>query len=454
MANLRAPGGGITPAFPDPGTEAYQLIRRTVDKGLNVFDYIATLDRFRHRISGDLFKERALFNMHWREIPNRMRIEDALYTTALGIRQYASLVFIPGEAESVLFRGQLCLNTWQPPEIIPASGDPGPFLELVSLIFDHDSVAIHFFLNAAASLIQTPTKKWAFMVLIIGAQGVGKSILCEILAELVGRRNTAFPTTEAIKGNFTGWLLNAQLVVVHELDRMNRDVGTRLKHWITSQDLLINSKNVPEFYVRNYANVIACSNHDDIAHLDEDDRRMFTWTSQAQKQPPAFYANLCQWFFDGQGKGIVLDYLKNRDISEFDPNAAPPKTQGRERLIANSRTEAENFLRDALEAFHPPFACDLCTASEILQYLRVHQIRCSDAEVRRFLRQIGAISLGQCRVRGARPNLWAIRNHPHWLVATHDEIAAGYVNAFDQYTQQPLPGTAPMPTRRDVIGPM
>jgi hypothetical protein len=436
----------------DPRTEAYQAFSREADQRLRDFDYIGSIDRFRHRLSGDLFKERAILNLFLREIPNRVRIEDALYTTMLGIRQYASLTFIPGDDENVLVNGQHCLNVWQPPDIIPAEGDPRPFLDLVRLIFDEDSVAIRFFLDAAASLIQTPTRKWAFMILLVGAQGVGKSILCEMLAELVGRRNTAFPTVEAIKGSFTGWLLNAHLVVVHELERMGRDVSTRLKHWITGQELLINSKNVPEFYVRNYANVIACSNHDDTAHLDEDDRRMFIWTSQAQKQAPEYYAELWRWFFEGEGRGIVLDFLKRRDISGFNPNAAPPKTQGRDRLIANSRSEAENFLREALETYQPPFACDLCTASEILQYLRVHQIRCTDAEVRRFLRQFG-IPLGQCRVLGARLNLWAIRRPEFWASATHEDIIDAYVNPFDQSTSfnEPTdagPASASMPVRR------
>ena len=413
-------------------TDDYRKAIREADQGLKDFNYVGTIDRFRHRVSGELFKERALLNLHWRDMPSRMRNEDALYTPALGIHQYAGLCFIPGGHENVILNGQLCLNTWQPLNITACQGDPGPFLDLVACIFDGAPIAIEFFLNAIASLIQAPTKKWAFMILIIGAQGVGKSILCEMIAELIGRRNTAFPTVEAIKGNFTGWLLNAQLVVVHELEKMSRDVGTRLKHWITSDSLLINAKNVPEFYIKNYANIIACSNHSDIAHLDDDDRRMFAWTSQAQKRAPEYYAGLCNWFFNGAGSGIVLDFLKTRDLTGFNPNAAPPKTQGRERLITNSRSEADNFLRDALESSSPPFACDLCTASEVLQFLRVHQIRCSDGEVRRFLQQCGAVSLGQIRIRGTRPNLWAIRNAEVWTKADHDDIANVFVNVFDQ----------------------
>ena len=424
------------------------------NNGFDKYDYITNLDRFRHRESGDLVKERALLNQFRRDISDRMRVEEALYTGVMGIRQYAALTFVPGGAENVVANGQVALNTWSPPGILAIEGDPALFLDLVDLIFDGDAIAIDFFLDAIASLVQKPGTKWAFMVLLIGAQGVGKSVLCEMVAELVGRKNTAFPTVEAMKGQFTGWMLNAHLVVCHELERVSRDVATRIKHWVTSESLLINAKNVPEFYIRNYANILACSNHDDIAQLDEDDRRMFTWVSQAQKREPEYYARVCQWYFQGQGRGIVLKYLLTRDIARFNPHAAPPTTRGRELLIANSRSEADNFLRDALESFAPPFARDLCTASEVLKYLRVHQIRCTDAEVRGFLRQSGAISLGQCRVKGERPNLWAVRHHDRWEAASHDDIANEYVSVFDQRVELPdrAPANplrlAPMPVRK------
>ena len=436
----------------DARTADFRLAVREANSGLQDFDYIGALDRFRHRESGDLFKARALLNLYWRDIPNRMSEAEALYSTTLGIRQYAALTFLPGGKENVVEEGRLCLNTWQPCSIRPVAGDPSPFLDLVSLIFDGDAVAIEFFLDAIASLIQAPTKKWAFMILLIGGQGLGKSMLCEMVAELVGRRNTAFPTVEAIRGAFTGWLLNAQLVVVHELDQLGREVGARVKHWVTSETLLVNQKNVPEFYIRNYANIIACSNEDDIAHLDDDDRRMFSWISQAQKREPAYYAHLAQWFFEGEGKAQVLHFLQQRDLSRFNPNAAPPRTQGRQCLVENSRTEAERFLREALDGGLPPFLSDLCTAAEVLQFLRAYQIRCTDAEVRRFLRQHGA-PLGQVRLLGGRYSLWAVRDPEHWTAAPHEELANAYIPVFDQPAEltRRFEGetrrTAPMPVR-------
>lgn len=403
---------------------------------LSNYVYVANIDRFRHIESGHLLKESALLNLLGHTIPNRMPISTALYSDALGIRQFAGMTFAPGQPQYVVSKGQVELNTWTQQCIEPREGDASLFLDLVNLIFDGDIIAAGFFLDAIASLLQKPGTKWAFMVLLIGPQGVGKSMLCEMVSELIGRQNTAFPTLDALKGAFTGWMLNAYIVIFHELERTGREGATRLKNWITSDTLLINAKNIPEFAIRNYANILACANHDDVASLDKDDRRMFSWISKAEKQSPEYYSMLHSWFFEGEGRHIVLHFLLNRDLSAFNPKMAPPKTAGRERLIANSQSEAENFLNEALEASSPPFLSDLCTASEILQFLRVHQIRCTDAEVRRFLRQSGAISLGQCRVRGARPNIWAVRNIEQWVAATSEEISLAYVNVFDQYALQ------------------
>jgi len=374
-----------------PAIHEHRLAVQQAKASLADFDYIGILDRFRHRKSGDLMTERSLLNLMGYSIPPGMDIQSALYTSALGVRQYAGITFVPGASPDVVQNGQVKLNAWSRSEIVLIEGDPQLFLDLVQLIFDHNTEASKFFLDAIAWLLQRPAEKWAFMLLIIGKQGVGKSLLCEMVAEMVGRKNAAFPSVDSMKSSFSGWLLNSHVVIFHELERMTREVTTKLKHLVTTPDLMINAKNLPEFYIKNYVNILACSNHDDIAALDADDRRMFTWISQAEKQAPEYYGRLCEWFFEGDGKGIVFTFLMNRDLSGFNPNAAPPKTLGRDRLIANSRSEAENFLRDALDSGRPPFASDLCIATEVLQYPRCAPnsvLRCRNSAFPKPIRHI------------------------------------------------------------------
>ena len=405
---------------------------RSANEGIGSYDYVATLDRFRHRESGNLIKEGTLLRLFGHTIPQRVSEVEALYTPVLGVRQYAALTFVPGGPNDIVDDGQVFLNTWTPTPVVPVNGDAQLFFALVWHFFDGDADAIRFFLDVVGWLVQHPDRKLAFMVLLIGAQGVGKSLIADAVAELVGRRNTAFPTLEALRSNFTGWLQSAQLIVIHELEYLGREVASRIKHWVTGERLLINVKGVPEYYVRNYANIIACSNAEDAAHLDPDDRRVFSWISRATKREPEFYAAFYRWYFEGPGRGIVLKFLQERDLTGFNPHAAPPRTEGRARLIENALSEAERFLQDALAAHAPPFAADLCSAREVLQYLRLHLVRATDAEVRRFLRQHG-VSLGQHRLHGGRPCLWAVRNPAYWQSASSESVAAGYVSPFDQH---------------------
>lgn len=436
-----------------PEIDAHLRAVKQAQNSFALYDYIARLDRFRHRISGDLLRERALLNLLGMTIPIGISAEQALYTTVLGVRQYAGLTFAPGQPPDLFINGQLELNVWNPPNIEPLEGDPTPFLGLVNCLYDHDPIATGYILDVFACFVQKPGEKLSSMGLLIGGQGVGKSLVFDMMAELVGRRNVAFPTAEVMRSSFTGWLLNASLIVVHELPRADRELATRLKHWVTAPELMVNVKGVPEFTIRNHANILACSNDESVAQLDADDRRVFAWVSQASPQPASYYEALVRWFEDS-GKRVVLHYLMNRDIGHFNPKAPPPATPGRASLIENSRSEAENFLRDALVSLTPPFAIDLVTAAEVLQFLRAHQIRCTDAEVRGFLREAGALSLGQYRIRGARPNLWAVRNLEKWASAAHDVVAHEYLSVFDQAAlmRQRLAQTAtslPMPRRRD-----
>ena len=415
---------------------AHQLARREAGDQLACYDFISNLNRFRHRQSGDLLTEGTLLRLHGRELPRHMRVDEALYTPALGVRQYAGLAFEPGQPVDIVSQNLVRLNIWLKPSIERRQGDARLFLELVALVFDHNEEAINFFLDAVASLLQKPGTKWAFLVLLIGPQGIGKSLLCEMISELVGRGNTAFPTVDAIKSPFTGWLAGAYLVICHELDRMTREVATRLKHWVTSEQLLINAKNIPEYYIKSYVNVIICSNDDDIAHLDADDRRYFVWISRAKKQAPAYYATVWQWFFHGEGKSVVFDHLLGRNLANFNPNVAPPRTQGRDRLVVYSQSEVERELQDALQFREHPLRDDLVTVREIRYFLEDQNIRCNDNDILRFLHRIGGLALGQHRIRGQRVSLWAIRETAQWQTATARELANSYRSLAEQFDHE------------------
>ena len=84
---------------------------------------------------------------------------------------------------------------------------------------------------------------------------------------------------------------------------------------------------------------------------------------------------------------VMAFLLLQRDIKGFNPNAAPPSTNGKVRLIENSRSDIELYLQDALERFRPPLSNDLLVMADVIEFLRAQKVRCSDAEVRGFIRK-------------------------------------------------------------------
>ena len=103
-------------------------------------------------------------------------------------------------------------------------------------------------------------------------------------------------------------------------------------------------------------------------------------------------------------------------------------------------------MQDALERFRPPLSNDLLVMADVIEFLRAQKVRCSDAEVRGFIRK-KAVSLGQVRLKKERPSLWAIRNQDRWIVASHEELIA----AYEQSNQKSASAaSAVMPVRRIV----
>ena len=145
--------------------EEYRRAVKSAGNELASYDYFANIDRFRHGGSGDLLKEAALLNLLGHTIPGKMNVATALYSDVLGIRQYASMTFAPGQPVNLVSQGQLEFNTWVKPTTTPIEGDAQPFFDLVDLLYDGDIIAAGFYLDSISSLVQKPGTKWAYMIL-------------------------------------------------------------------------------------------------------------------------------------------------------------------------------------------------------------------------------------------------------------------------------------------------
>ncbi len=351
----------------------------------------------------------------------------------VGMIKVDTVTFEPG-GEQIVHRpnGVYELNLWTPTGIEPRTGDVTLFHEHLRFILDDDVVAFQFVLFFMAHMLQKPAEKMHFALLIIGGQGIGKSLIAEFLSILIGLENTAFIDMGMLSSQFNGFLSKSHLVVVNEFSSgASRSVRSLLKNLITAPILFANEKGIPAIQIANRTNLLMLSNDADAANIDGDDRRHFVWHSQALKRDAEYYTRLVMWF-NAEGKHAVLDHLLTLDLSNFNPHAAPPKTAARAALVRESMSDQEQTLTDLYEAGEAPFEQNLAVIGDVVEHLNARRgLRFTLRHVSAFFRTIGAQNLGQCRMRSnngteRKPHVWALVNAAQWLEASENDIAHAY----------------------------
>jgi hypothetical protein len=275
------------------------------------------------------------------------------------------VTYAPGRGE--IFERVMCgkaetvFNTWRLGPIQPSP--LGVAREEISLWLEHlefilpDETARELFLNFAATLIQDPGRKINFGYLLLGEQGIGKDLLLLPITRILGQSNVKTIKSSQLTGTFNAFV-ETQLVVVGELPAFHkRDFYDALKDFLASgQDHIpVNQKNMREYWIENSANWFMFSNHRDALAIPEDDRRVFAYWSPAEKKPAAYYQTLGEAYDDPVFLTKIATFLADRDLSAFDPKAAPPETEAKAAMREYSRDPVDTVISEMFEpggAFH------------------------------------------------------------------------------------------------------
>jgi DNA primase len=159
------------------------------------------------------------------------------------------------------------------------------------------------FLNWLAGILQTRQKQLTAWVLK-GEQGAGKGIFLDyVLKELFGRRQTVKVEDSDLQSDFNPWLKNTILVAFNEVAHDNstrNNIKSRIKAIITDPDVMINEKNIRNYFITNYVNCLFFSNEKVPLFIEQKDRRLnvvstgpnlltFEWF---KKDPEAYITSL------------------------------------------------------------------------------------------------------------------------------------------------------------------
>jgi phage/plasmid-associated DNA primase len=135
-----------------------------------------------------------------------------------------------------------------------------------------------FLLDYVAHMVQMTTQKPGTMIILTGKPGVGKTVICDIIAHMLGRQNAIVVDSAAFtQSNFNGLFSGKLFVTINELNvatRRDHTLTGKIKSWITDENYTVNAKFQAQRNEKSFHRFMATTNSDIPFPIDTDDRRI------------------------------------------------------------------------------------------------------------------------------------------------------------------------------------
>lgn len=244
------------------------------------------------------------------------------------------------------------LQDWQ---YTPIEGDVTPYLEFCKYFFQDLPEFENYFHDWVGQIIQKPWEKnFTSIIFASNLEGVGKSALAEFIAALMGvgkNKPAGICGPDEIFKEKNEVLNGKLLVVVNEPSSDRDDHNKTLKHLITSDFINIDNKYGLKYTTRNYVNLILTTNAAYVTKMSKNSRRDAIYTPQTLTRDDGYIMTnqLLDWAKKDNGYGKVLNWYLCRDISNYQPTAAAPKSKHKDAAVLASQTSIEDFADELYE---------------------------------------------------------------------------------------------------------
>ena len=351
--------------------DAAAVIAEVDQKELGRIEKAGWYDRFAYVIS-----DHAYFDLHDRREISRQAF-DALYRhvscksihsgkkieastcydenrQAKGARVLHGITYAAGESVLVERDGDVFGNRWRDARPAPGAGDVTPWIEHCERLIPEPGEREHVW-DVMAYKVQHPAVKINHAVLHGGDQGCGKDTLWAPFLWAVcgpGLKNRGLLDSDTLGAQW-GYALESEVLILNELRepeaRERRALANKLKPIIAAppEMLTVNRKGLHPYDMVNRMFVLAFSNDPVPISIDSQDRRWFCIWSAAPRMAPEAARALWDWY-QGGGFAAVAGWLHRRDVSAFNPAAAPAWTEFKASMVEQGMSAVESYLVDML----------------------------------------------------------------------------------------------------------
>ena len=272
------------------------------------------------------FMDQRSFNLLTRNLPTGSKATAAnIWLASPQRRQYEKVIFAPEERTPAEY-----YNLWRGFAVEPVEGNCDPYLHFaLEVICSHDKAMYEYLINWLAFLVQKPNELPEVAIVLMGGQGTGKNTFIKPLLELMGPHGIETSSINQLAGQFNGHQADKTLVHANESTwGGNKQSEGTLKAIITEPFRAIERKGLDIQVMKNCIHLIVSSNEDWPVAAAMDDRRFaFYEVSNKRQQNSTYFESIHRWI-DSGGPSFLLDYLKNRDISDWHPRNRPKGALG------------------------------------------------------------------------------------------------------------------------------
>ena len=271
--------------------------------------------------------------------------------------------YLPGQA--LIAEG--AYNTWRSSDVYPAEGSVDKWLELLEFSIP-DPALRKWYIQWLAYPLQNPGKKMDSFVFIYGYPRTGKQAALAPLLHIYGKENAITVGKEDLESSFNGIYAQRQFVVFDEMNKGSKSdpetTYNKLKKLTTLDTLVVNTKGIPQYNIRNCLNFAVIANYPDALKLDQGDGRccVIEFGARDKTLGKPWFTEYFKWVED-VGASYVYDYLLRYPLDDFNPHGDAPMTEIKQIATTAARRADEEWINTLWydpDAVLPPIVDGRC----------------------------------------------------------------------------------------------
>lgn len=361
------------------------------------------------------------------------------------VQKVDRLDFAPKQPRIFIENGCRYANTWSDAsQSVGTPGDTSRWLQHFNALgWDEHRSHIEKWM---AFTLRHPDRKINHMLLLGSGEGCGKDFILYPLIKAMGDNHTVISGEDLLSG-FNDYVLSTKYLHINEAELGDRRealaVSNKLKPLAAAppETLRVNQKGIKPIKVRNILNATMTTNSVMPLRLNGPSRRFYAIWSDVNPRDKndnmkaewlTYWEDRWNWMKNGGWKTVVHYLMNVVDLSDFNPNEAPPMTE----FLREIKESSKSVMQQTIEAFmakeYGAFKCDLLTIGDMGETLRAGAMMpnemmtepkyFTDKKVSMLLKEIGCYQ----QVRCSNARLWIIRNEEKYAAMSSAELYREY----------------------------